>query len=68
MTRHIVTASNDSSSPPSTIHIACDAETSGVPMLQHGSLDFPLDDAALTFLAGLLREHGYGVRPGPVSP
>ncbi len=69
MTRHIVRATNDSSSPPAEVHIVHGAETSHVPMLQAGSLDYVLDEPALHFLADLLTQYGYAVRaPGDDPP
>lgn len=61
-TRYVVTAENDDSDPPDTIHLVYGAESNWHFMVQHGSRDYPVTAEGLEFLAAVLRNHGYRVK------
>lgn len=62
-TRHVLMATNDSSDPPSTIHLVYGAESSWRVMAQEGSRDYLGDADGLRWLAEVLTRHGYLLTP-----
>ena len=61
-TRYVVTAENDDSDPPGTIHFVYGAESNWRFIVQRGGRDYPVTAEGLGFLAAVLRDHGYRVK------